>query len=62
MNLSEQSKKEARRHTTDEKLLKLFERVYVRGYRAGVWDTTEKALKNLLDERNRKISHGSNGD
>lgn len=59
MNLSDQSKRAAKKFTTDEKLMKLFEQVYVQGYRAGVWETTEKALKTLINERNRTLPHGS---
>lgn len=54
-DLYERSLKKARRHTTDEKMAELLASLYVEGYKEGFYEATEKALKTLLDERNKAI-------
>lgn len=58
MNLHELALKEAKKRTTDDGMAQLLAEYFVKGYKQAVWDTSEKAIKALVHERNKQIQAG----
>lgn len=52
---------QAKKISTDEKFQQLLAQMYVKGYEAACWELTEKAIKTLIGERNKRISGGDEG-
>ncbi len=54
-DLQKKAEKEAKKHTTDDKLMQLLARVYVNGYKAAVWDFSEGLIKETIEKRNKTL-------
>lgn len=54
-DLQRMAEKEAKKHTTDDKLVQLLARLYVSGYKAAMWEFSEGLIKETIEKRNKTL-------